>query len=145
MFTIQPERRQWSMWPFKRKRSSAPVPSAQVAIRNSYQLLSEAEADRWVTISLPDIMRWHLNLGEAVKLANADERYAKAIQQIGISALAAEVFRKAGWVRLPNHEGFRVAALHLRQQGDLQATQDICREAANQGWAGDWESILKPD
>ena len=127
------------MWPFRRKSAPVLVPSVTVAIGNSHQLLSEAETDRWVTVSLREVMRWHLNLGEAVKLANADEQYAKAIQQIGISALAATAFRKAGWVRLPGHDGFRVAILHLTRQGNHQAVQEIHREAASQGWAGDWK------
>lgn len=130
------------MWPFRRKTAPVLVPSVAVAIRNAYQLLAEAEADRWVTISLRDVMRWHLNLGESVKLASADDQYAKAIQQIGVSALAAAAFRNAGWVTLPGHDGFYVAALHAEREGDLQVAGDICGEALKQGWDGDWQRQL---
>ena len=128
------------MWPFRKKktpRADSDIP-VEDAIRHLYGLLSEANRDQWKTTPIGDVLRWHLTLGEQAQLAATADKYPASIQQIAISALAAEAFRRGGWNGLPGHAGLQVLAGLLAQAGVFPRAITLCEEAARQGWAGDW-------
>lgn len=133
------------MGPFRQKKAPRAGSDITVedAIRHAYQLLDEADQEHWETTPIGMVLRWHLTLGEQAQLAAAGEQYPPAIQQVAISALATEAFRKGGWIRLPGHVGFRLVAASLARAGAAQRAMAVCEEAARQGWAGDWQARIE--
>jgi hypothetical protein len=44
---------------------------------------------------------------------------------------------------LPGHKGYQQLAVILEKQGRFQEAIDLCTQAAQQGWGGDWEHRIE--
>jgi hypothetical protein len=64
-------------------------------------------------------------------------------QQISVAPQAAQAFKKEykGSI-LPGHKGYQQLAIILEKQSRFQEVIDLCAQAAQQGWAGDWEGRI---
>lgn len=65
--------------------------------------------------------------------------FAACHKQMRLAPNAAQAFRdRAADEPLPTHLGYLQAATILEQQGSLTRAMDICRQAAAEGWSGNW-------
>lgn len=63
-------------------------------------------------------------------------------QQISIAPKAARSFKRS-WGDLPSHTGFEQLAIIYDKQKRYEEAIDVCRQAAQQGWAGTWEKRIE--
>ena len=60
-------------------------------------------------------------------------------KQVALSTLAAAALRELRpEAPLPTHLGFQVMAKLLEQEGSYTKALEMCKEARDQGWAGNW-------
>ncbi len=80
-------------------------------------------------------LRWKEHFADAADLA-----FAACHKQIRISAQAAERFRaRSSGKPLPIHLGYQYAATVLEQQDVCARAIEICKQAQEEGWSGNWE------
>jgi len=79
-------------------------------------------------------LRWRDRFGDAADLA-----FAACHKQIRIAAQVAQAFRERfPGTPLPTHLGYQHAASILEQQGVCGRAIEICKQAMNEGWSGNW-------
>ena len=80
-------------------------------------------------------LRWKDHFPDAADLA-----FAACHKQIRISTAAAQAFRsRAAGKPLPVHLGYQHAATILEQQDVCARAIEICKQAQEEGWSGNWE------
>jgi len=80
-------------------------------------------------------LRWKEHFRDAADLA-----FAACHKQIRISAQAAQAFRaRSSGKPLPVHLGHQHAATVLEQQDVCGRAIEICKQAQEEGWSGNWE------
>ena len=64
-------------------------------------------------------------------------------KQISLGPDAAKAFRREyQWRPLPSHVGFKQLAIIREHERDYDEIIQLCRRAAEQGWAGDWDKRI---
>jgi len=63
--------------------------------------------------------------------------------QISVAPLAAAAFRKEYLTPLPSHKGFEQLAIILESQQRFDETIELCDQAKNAGWAGNWDNRIQ--
>ena len=80
-------------------------------------------------------LRWREHFQDAADLA-----FAACHKQIRISPQAAHAFReRAPEKPLPVHLGYQHAATILEQQDLCVRAIEICKQARDEGWSGNWD------
>jgi hypothetical protein len=59
------------------------------------------------------------------------------------NTLAWTFFKEYKESPLPSHKGYQQLAIILEKQGKLEEAIKLCKQAAEQGWAGDWEKRVE--
>lgn len=111
----------------------------------AYKLIEKAEKLSKTEGSILDV---HFLYGHKLSIYYKDRDspggLEKAIesckQQIAISKKAAKEFlREYNGSPLPSHKGYHQLAIIFEKQGKFTEAINLCKQAAEQGWAGDWE------
>lgn len=111
----------------------------------AYKLIEKAEELSKTEGSILDV---HFLYGHKLSIYYKDRDspggLEKAIesckQQIAISKKAAKEFLKEyDGSPLPSHKGYQQLAIIFEKQGKYTEAINLCKQAAEQGWAGDWE------
>ena len=111
----------------------------------AYKLIEKAEELSKTEGSILDV---HFLYGHKLSIYYKDRDLPggleKAIesckQQIAISKKAAKEFLKEyDGSPLPSHKGYQQLAIIFEKQGKFTEAINLCKQAAEQGWAGDWE------
>ena len=64
-------------------------------------------------------------------------------KQIALAPQAAKVFRKESRSReLPCHTGYEQLTIILEKQKDYDGAIQLCHQAREQGWSGDWDKRI---
>lgn len=72
-----------------------------------------------------------------------DAAMSAAEELVSMAPDAASAFlRKRPGRDLPPHRGFKLLAVSAERDGDYEEALALCREARDQGWAGDWEARI---
>lgn len=76
---------------------------------------------------------------------NALDKAIKACEeQIGIAPQVAEEFLKEYPSQaLPAHTGYNQLIIILKKQGNYEKAIELCNQAREQGWNGDWENKIE--
>jgi hypothetical protein len=83
-----------------------------------------------------------LNYRERTKIPSALAAAIEACQgQIAIAPLAAKMFTEQ-WGMVPRHIGYHQLSVICDKQGNWGEAIQLCRQALEQGWAGDWEKRI---
>ncbi len=115
----------------------------------AYKLLAEAEE---LSKTEGSILDAHFLYGQKLAIYYKDrdepgglENAIEACkQQISIGKEAAEAFLKEYKESpLPSHKGYQQLAIILEKQGKFDEAIKLCKQADEQGWAGDWEKRVE--
>ena len=98
-----------------------------------------------------EILDLHFLYGEKLRVLYKDRDKTggldKAIdackKQISLAPVAAIAFIEEHGDPLPSHKGFEQLAIILEKQKKYKDAIELCRDAAKQGWSGDWNKRIQ--
>jgi tetratricopeptide (TPR) repeat protein len=77
------------------------------------------------------------------KLGGLEKAIQACKQQICYAQKAAKAFKREYKNSLPTHKGYEQLAIILEKQNKYSEAIEICQQALEQGWAGDWERRIE--
>ena len=122
--------------------------STKKNISFAYKILAKAES---FLDDETDILDRHFLYSNSISLyyrsREHPDYYAKAIEacksQISLSTEVSKIFHRLYQNQpLPSHAGYKQLAIVLEKGKRYQKAVDLCTEAQNEGWAGDWQKRI---